>query len=123
MLQQKTPEDFVLATGETHSVRQFVQLSFQEIGKEIVWEGENEAEVGKDKETGAVLVKVKKNRGSVYWILSHFHLIRPSDCLSNSFPVIPKFCGINPQELLNVNVGPVVNISSFNHPLPLLVYR
>ena len=60
MLQQKSPEDFVLATGETHSVRQFVQLSFQEIGKEIVWEGENEAEVGKDKETGAVLVKVKK---------------------------------------------------------------
>lgn len=58
MLQQKSPEDIVLATGETHSVRQFVQLAFQEIGKEIVWEGENEAEVGKDKETGTVLVKV-----------------------------------------------------------------
>ena len=59
MLQQKTPEDFVLATGETHSVRQFVQLAFQEIGKEIVWEGKGEAEVGKDKQTGDVLIKVR----------------------------------------------------------------
>jgi len=58
MLQQKTPEDFVLATGQTHSVRQFVQLAFQEIGKEIIWEGQNESEIGKDKETGNILVKV-----------------------------------------------------------------
>ena len=59
MLQQKTPEDFVLATGQTHSVRQFVQLAFQEIGKEIIWEGQNESEIGKDKETGNILVKVR----------------------------------------------------------------
>ena len=36
MLQQDTPEDFVIATGETHSVREFVEVAFQEIGKEIV---------------------------------------------------------------------------------------
>jgi GDPmannose 4,6-dehydratase len=36
MLQQDTPEDFVIATGETHSVREFVEAAFQEIGKEIV---------------------------------------------------------------------------------------
>ena len=59
MLQRETPEDFVLATGETHSVRQFVQLAFQEIGKEIVWEGQAENEVGKDKQTGQVLIKVR----------------------------------------------------------------
>jgi len=58
MLQQKTPEDFVLATGETHSVRQFVELAFREIGKEIVWEGTGEAEVGKDKHSGNVLIKI-----------------------------------------------------------------
>jgi len=58
MLQQKTPEDFVLATGETHSVRQFVQLAFQEIGKEIIWEGKDEAEIGKEKGSGRILVKV-----------------------------------------------------------------
>lgn len=58
MLQRETPEDFVLATGETHSVRQFVQLAFQEIGKEIVWEGQAENEVGKDKQTGQILIKV-----------------------------------------------------------------
>jgi GDPmannose 4,6-dehydratase len=36
MLQQDVPEDFVIATGETHSVREFVELAFKEIGKEIV---------------------------------------------------------------------------------------
>jgi GDPmannose 4,6-dehydratase len=36
MLQQDVPEDFVIATGETHSVREFVEAAFQEIGKEIV---------------------------------------------------------------------------------------
>jgi len=58
MLQQESPEDFVLATGETHSVRQFLQLAFNEIGKELVWEGEGSDEIGKDKETGNVLIKV-----------------------------------------------------------------
>ena len=59
MLQQESPEDFVLATGETHSVRQFLQLAFNEIGKELVWEGEGSDEIGKDKETGNVLIKVR----------------------------------------------------------------
>ncbi len=36
MLQQDTPEDFVIATGETHSVKEFVELAFQEIGRQIV---------------------------------------------------------------------------------------
>lgn len=58
MLQLPSPEDFVVATGEAHSVREFVEASFKHIGKEIVWEGEGVNEVGKEKESGIVRVKV-----------------------------------------------------------------
>ena len=58
MLQQEQPEDFVLATGKTWSVRQFVEYSFHEVGIEIIWEGEGLDEKGIDKETGKVLVDV-----------------------------------------------------------------
>ena len=46
MLQQEKPEDFVLATGETTSVRDFVRMSFKEIGVELEFKGEGEQEVG-----------------------------------------------------------------------------
>ncbi|MBI5403278.1 MAG: GDP-mannose 4,6-dehydratase [Ignavibacteriae bacterium] len=46
MLQQKEPEDFVLATGETHTVREFSELAFDEIGIELEWKGKNENEKG-----------------------------------------------------------------------------
>ncbi|KAH0506755.1 GDP-mannose 4,6 dehydratase [Microtus ochrogaster] len=58
MLQNDEPEDFVIATGEVHSVREFVEKSFMYIGKTIVWEGKNENEVGRCKETGQVHVTV-----------------------------------------------------------------
>uniref|UniRef100_A0AC11E5M5 GDP-mannose 4,6-dehydratase n=1 Tax=Ovis aries TaxID=9940 RepID=A0AC11E5M5_SHEEP len=58
MLQKDEPEDFVIATGEVHSVREFVEKSFLHIGKTIVWEGENENEVGRCKETGKIHVTV-----------------------------------------------------------------
>ncbi|CAN7991411.1 unnamed protein product [Ixodes hexagonus] len=58
MLQQSQPEDFVIATGEYHSVREFVEVAFKHIGQTIVWEGEGLDEVGKDKESGVVRVKV-----------------------------------------------------------------
>uniref|UniRef100_A0A6A7FQY3 GDP-mannose 4,6 dehydratase n=3 Tax=Hirondellea gigas TaxID=1518452 RepID=A0A6A7FQY3_9CRUS len=58
MLQQETPEDFVIATGEVHSVRQFVEAAFKEIGQEILWSGTGEQEVGKEKATGTVRIKV-----------------------------------------------------------------
>jgi GDPmannose 4,6-dehydratase len=58
MLQQAEPEDFVIATGETHSVREFVELAFWEVGIEIEWKGEGVYEVGVDKETGDVLIEV-----------------------------------------------------------------
>lgn len=58
MLQQEKPEDFVIATGESHSVREFVECAFKHIGQEIAWEGTGKNEVGKEKATGIVRVKV-----------------------------------------------------------------
>ncbi len=61
MLQQDVPEDYVIATGEQHSVREFCELTFKEIGVSIVWEGINENEKGICKETGKVLIEVDAN--------------------------------------------------------------
>eukprot|EP00095_Tigriopus_kingsejongensis_P003548 maker-scaffold106_size358372-snap-gene-2.33 protein:Tk03548 transcript:maker-scaffold106_size358372-snap-gene-2.33-mRNA-1 annotation:"gdp-mannose dehydratase" len=58
MLQLDEPEDFVIATGKMHSVREFVEATFKYIGKEIVWEGKGEEEIGKEKDTGVVRIKV-----------------------------------------------------------------
>lgn len=58
MLQKDTPDDYVIATGKTHSVRNFVELAYKEIGIYIVWRGTGVNEEGFDKNTGALLVKV-----------------------------------------------------------------
>ena len=58
MLQQTEAEDFVVATGETHEVREFVQLAFQEVGIEIQWQGEGINEKGINKADGKVLIEV-----------------------------------------------------------------
>jgi GDPmannose 4,6-dehydratase len=60
MLQQEHPDDYVLATGRTHSVREFVELAFAHVGHVIAWNGSGEAENGIDKKTGRVLVEVDK---------------------------------------------------------------
>ena len=60
MLQQEEPDDYVLATGEAHSVREFVELAFREVGREIEWQGEGVDEVGICKKTGKDLVRVDK---------------------------------------------------------------
>lgn len=60
MLQNKKPEDFVIATGEQHTVREFCYLSFKEAGIEIDWQGEGVDEKGIDKKTGKVLIEVDK---------------------------------------------------------------
>ena len=52
------PDDFVLATGESHSVREFVELAFTYIGRTIAWSGEGVDEQGKDAESGEVLVRI-----------------------------------------------------------------
>lgn len=58
MLQQDSPEDYVIATGECHSVREFCTLAFQEVGIMLSWEGEGVNEKGIDVATGKVLVEV-----------------------------------------------------------------
>ena len=58
MLQQDYPENFVIATGETHSVREFVELAFKEIGIEIEWQGTDVEEIGLKKGTNEILVQV-----------------------------------------------------------------
>jgi GDPmannose 4,6-dehydratase len=58
ILQQEEPDDYVLATGETHSVREFVELAFRCVGREIRWRGGGVDEVGIDDRTGKELVAV-----------------------------------------------------------------
>ena len=58
MLQQEQPDDYVLATGEMHSVREFVELAFARVGREIVWRGSGVDEAGIDAKTGTELVRI-----------------------------------------------------------------
>jgi GDPmannose 4,6-dehydratase len=58
ILQQDTPDDYVLATGEVHSVREFVEKAFQYINRPIGWEGAEENERGRCRRTGEILVAV-----------------------------------------------------------------
>jgi len=58
ILQQDEPDDYVLATGETHTVREFVELAFAEVGRRIAWRGAGTQEQGVDAKSGEVLVSV-----------------------------------------------------------------
>ena len=58
ILQHDTPEDFVIATGEMHTVREFAVLAFREVGIELCWEGEGIHEKGIDVKSGKVLVEI-----------------------------------------------------------------
>lgn len=58
MLQQDQPDDYVVATGETHSVREFVELAAKNLDMDLVWEGSGVDEVGIDKKTNKAVIKV-----------------------------------------------------------------
>ena len=58
ILQAEQPDDFVLATGETRSVREFVELAFAEVGRTLQWHGKGVEESGIDEKTGKVIVRV-----------------------------------------------------------------
>ncbi len=58
ILQQKEPNDFVIATGETHSIREFAELAFKEVGIDIIWQGNGIEEKGIDKKTGKVKIEI-----------------------------------------------------------------
>jgi len=58
IVQQDEADDYVLATGEAHTVRQFVERAFAEVDRRVVWEGTGVDEVGKDAAYGRVLVRI-----------------------------------------------------------------
>jgi GDPmannose 4,6-dehydratase len=58
ILQADGPDDFVLATGETRSVREFVELAFAEVGRSIEWRGKGVEETGVDRKSGKTVVRV-----------------------------------------------------------------
>ncbi|WP_298258626.1 GDP-mannose 4,6-dehydratase [Bradyrhizobium sp.] len=58
ILQADKPDDFVLATGETRSVREFVELAFKEVGRSLEWRGKGVEETGLDKKSGKTLVRI-----------------------------------------------------------------
>jgi GDPmannose 4,6-dehydratase len=60
MLQQPKPDDYVLATGESHSVRELVEQAFAVVGRAIAWRGRGQEEQGFDQATGAVLVAIDR---------------------------------------------------------------
>jgi GDPmannose 4,6-dehydratase len=60
MLQQDSPGDYVVATGETRSVREFVEKAFKAVGFNVEWEGEGLDEVGREAASGKVLVRIDK---------------------------------------------------------------
>ncbi|MDR1324382.1 MAG: GDP-mannose 4,6-dehydratase [Candidatus Margulisbacteria bacterium] len=58
MLQQAKPDDYVVATGEMHTVREFIEKSFAELDLTIVWSGQGVDEIGKEQKTGRTLIKI-----------------------------------------------------------------
>jgi len=60
MMNHQHPDNYVLATGETHSVREFAELAFAEVGVEIEWKGAGDSEIGMDAKTGKTIIQVNK---------------------------------------------------------------
>jgi GDPmannose 4,6-dehydratase len=60
MLQQDQPDDYVAATGEMHSVREFIEKSFAHVGIEVAWEGEGVERIGRDQDSGKAVVRMDK---------------------------------------------------------------
>lgn len=87
MLQIDKPENYVLATGENHSVREWIESSFALIDKKIRWEGKDQNEVGKDSVTGKILVKVNP---SFYRPAEIYSLVGDSSKARNDLGWEPK---------------------------------
>ena len=60
ILQQPQPDDYVLATGESHSVREFIEFAFAQVGRNIAWRGRGDDEIGVDAGTGKLLVQIDR---------------------------------------------------------------
>jgi GDPmannose 4,6-dehydratase len=99
MLQQKTPDDYVLATGEARSVRDFVVRAFAHVGIKIEWRGRGIHETGRDAKTGRVLMAVDEN------------LFRPSEVnyLLGDASKARRALGWSPQVTFDTLVSEMVN--------------
>jgi GDPmannose 4,6-dehydratase len=58
MLQQKQPDDYIVATGETHTVREFIEKAAHYLGMDLIWKGRGVKEKGIDKNTGKVIIEI-----------------------------------------------------------------
>jgi GDPmannose 4,6-dehydratase len=87
IMQQNTPDDYVLSTGETHSVREFVEVAFERIGKRIEWHGSGDSEYGTDLITGDTLVRISPE---FYRPAEVDHLIGDSTKAQKAFGWAPK---------------------------------
>lgn len=58
ILQQEVPDDYVLATGEAHTVREFVERAFEVVGKSIEWDGAGVDEIGYERKSGRALIQI-----------------------------------------------------------------
>jgi GDPmannose 4,6-dehydratase len=98
MLQHHRPDTYILATNQTNSIRHFVELAFNEVGKEIEWDGEGVDEKGIDRETGKVVVDVNPK------------FFRPAevDQLKGDFTRAKDMLGWEPKVTLNELVGMMV---------------
>lgn len=102
MLQLEKPEDFVIATGKSHSVREFVEESFKIVGKEIVWEGKGVNEIGREKESGVIRVKVNPK----YY--------RPTEVVSlESTIIISKYLTCLTNYIKNINISACLGFPSW----------
>ncbi len=98
MLQKETPEDYILATCEAHSVREFIERAFEVIGIHIVWQGTKENEVGVNKATGKIFVKIDP----VY-----YRPVEPN-CLVGDYSKAKKELGWEPKTRFNELVQEMV---------------
>jgi GDPmannose 4,6-dehydratase len=91
MLQQDKPDDFVIATNETHSVREFCEVAFKEVGIDLIWEGKGLEEKGINKKTGEILIEIN----SKYF--------RPAevDILQGDYSKAKKILGWDPKVKFN----------------------
>ena len=94
MLQQEHPDEFVVATGEARTVREFAGLAFEYAGYELCFEGEKEDEIGIDRKSGKTLIKVNPQ----YYRPSEVHMLRGNPGKANH--VLGWKCEIKFEELL-----------------------
>jgi len=95
MLQQDKPDDYVIATGENHTVREFVEIAAKKFGYDLKWSGEGSTEIGTDKNSGKIIIKINKD------------FYRPAE--------VETLCGDASKAKKNLNWKPKVSFSGLVH--------